>query len=371
MLVVRASPAASRHSPSPPALPCLLRDQEAHPGRARDGLLQELQSLADEFDAGIDREPGHVAPWARETGREPQPDGIRGNGDDLDRRRFLLSALAGVLAAPLAAEAQPKGKLQRLAIVYPAGPVAEMTEAQDPMLRVLFSELRRLGYVEGQTLVVERRSGSGRRESYPDVAREVVGLKPDVVYAGSGRMAAAFRATTTTIPSVPCQQCPAAVGATISTPRPSNRTRCWRSSRAWRERSRIATGTACTVALNLDHPKRPGSPWRPGNSRHHGRTRAYFYQCRAALARGSACTNTFALAMAVTDRALLSYLEGTLLHPDVIAEAVQRALAPDPTAESPDALRARLQGERVFSVVKNGTPRGRVARLVVDLRWRR
>jgi hypothetical protein len=50
--------------------------------------------------------------------------------------------------------------------------------------------------------------------------------------------------------------------------------------------------------------------------------------------------------MAVTDRALLSYLEGTLLHPDVIAEAVQRALAPDPTAESPDALRARLQGER-------------------------
>jgi hypothetical protein len=151
----------------------------------------------------------------------------------LDRRRFLLSALAGVLAAPLAAEAQPKGKLQRLAIVYPAGPVAEMTEAQDPMLRVLFSELRRLGYVEGQTLVVERRSGSGRRESYPDVAREVVGLKPDVVYAGSGRMAAAFRETTTTIPSVPCQQCPAAVGATISTPRPSNRTRCWRSSRAW------------------------------------------------------------------------------------------------------------------------------------------
>jgi site-specific DNA recombinase len=80
-------------------------------------------------------------------------------------------------------------------------------------------------------------------------------------------------------------------------------------------------------------------------SRSHGRTRAYFYQCRAALARGSACTNTFPLPMALTDGALLGYLEGALLHPDVVAEAVRRALTPDPAAEAPETLRARLQGE--------------------------
>ena len=137
----------------------------------------------------------------------------------MDRRAFLAGA-AALLAAPLAAEAQPAGKLHRLAIVYPSGRVAEMTEAQDPMLRVLFSELRRLGYVEGQNLVVERRSGSGRRENYPDVAREVVGLKPDVVYSGSGRMAAAFRATTTTIPIVTVTADPVALGLAASLARP-------------------------------------------------------------------------------------------------------------------------------------------------------
>jgi len=32
----------------------------------------------------------------------------------MDRRRFLLTSLAGVLAAPLAAEAQPAGKVYRI-----------------------------------------------------------------------------------------------------------------------------------------------------------------------------------------------------------------------------------------------------------------
>jgi recombinase-like zinc beta ribbon protein len=80
-------------------------------------------------------------------------------------------------------------------------------------------------------------------------------------------------------------------------------------------------------------------------SRSHGRKRAYFYQCRAALARGSACTNSFPLPMALTDGAMLGYLEGVLLHPDVVAEAIRRTLIPDPAAEVPEAHRARLQAE--------------------------
>jgi hypothetical protein len=35
----------------------------------------------------------------------------------MDRRRFLLISLAGVLAAPLAAEAQPTGKVPRIAFL--------------------------------------------------------------------------------------------------------------------------------------------------------------------------------------------------------------------------------------------------------------
>jgi ABC-type uncharacterized transport system substrate-binding protein len=132
----------------------------------------------------------------------------------MDRRRFLLTSLAGAVAAPLGAEAQQAGRVYRLAIVYPAGTVEKITEP------ILLPELRRLGYVEGQNLVVERRSGGGRRESYPDVAREVVALRPDVIFATSGRMAEAFRAITSTIPIVTITSDPVALGLAASLRRP-------------------------------------------------------------------------------------------------------------------------------------------------------
>jgi putative tryptophan/tyrosine transport system substrate-binding protein len=132
----------------------------------------------------------------------------------MDRRRFLLTSLAGALAAPLAIEAQQTGKVYRLAIVYPAGSVEQITEP------ILLPELRRLGYVEGQNLLVERRSGGGRRERYPDVAREVVAFKPDVIFATSGRMAEACRAVTTAIPIITITSDPVLLGLAASLQRP-------------------------------------------------------------------------------------------------------------------------------------------------------
>ena len=61
-----------------------------------------------------------------------------------------------------------------------------MTEAKDPYFRAFFAELRRLGYVEGQNLVVERRSGEGRPARFPELAREVVQLQPDLIFVISG-----------------------------------------------------------------------------------------------------------------------------------------------------------------------------------------
>jgi putative ABC transport system substrate-binding protein len=117
------------------------------------------------------------------------------------RRSFVKGALA-LLTAPLVSEAQQRGKVYRIALVHPADAVADMTEAKDPYFKVLFSELRRLGYVEGQNLIVERRSGEGRPARFPEVAREVVQLQPDLIFLISGRMARAFQAATTTIPLV-------------------------------------------------------------------------------------------------------------------------------------------------------------------------
>ena len=44
--------------------------------------------------------------------------------------------------------------------------------------RFFFEELSRLGFIEGQNLVVERYSAEGRRERYTELAREVVNTRP-------------------------------------------------------------------------------------------------------------------------------------------------------------------------------------------------
>jgi hypothetical protein len=81
-------------------------------------------------------------------------------------------------------------------------------------------------------------------------------------------------------------------------------------------------------------------------SRPHGRKRAYFYQGRTSSTRGAAlCTNTVPLPMTLMGAAVLAYLEPVLLHPEVITEALRRALTPDPLAESPDVQRSRLTAE--------------------------
>jgi putative ABC transport system substrate-binding protein len=102
--------------------------------------------------------------------------------------------------ALLAAEAQPAGKRYRIAIVATTLPVAEHTA--DPNYRAFFGELRQLGYVEGQNLVVDRRSALGRPERFPEIAAEVVGLNPDVILTGSNRVIRAIKAATETIPIV-------------------------------------------------------------------------------------------------------------------------------------------------------------------------
>jgi site-specific DNA recombinase len=78
-------------------------------------------------------------------------------------------------------------------------------------------------------------------------------------------------------------------------------------------------------------------------SRSHGRKRAFYYVCRARLDKGSVCDNTMWLPLPITDSAILGYLEGVLLHPDVVAEALRRLMQPDPTAEPPEQQRAQLQ----------------------------
>jgi putative tryptophan/tyrosine transport system substrate-binding protein len=102
-----------------------------------------------------------------------------------------------ILAAPLAAEAQPATKEYRIGRLS-AGPPIEPNAS----LAAFRQGLRELGYVEGQNLVMEDRYAEGSAERLPDLAAELVRLQVDVIVAGGTGAIRAAQNATRTIPIV-------------------------------------------------------------------------------------------------------------------------------------------------------------------------
>jgi ABC-type uncharacterized transport system substrate-binding protein len=101
-----------------------------------------------------------------------------------------------LLATPLAAEAQPTTKIPRIGYLSP-------NLAADSHLYEAFRQgLRDLGYVEGQSLVIENRDAEGKWERLPDLAAELVALKVDVMVATDTPGALAATQATKTLPIV-------------------------------------------------------------------------------------------------------------------------------------------------------------------------
>ena len=86
------------------------------------------------------------------------------------QRRAFITLLGGAAAAwPLAARAQQPATRQRIAMFHPAIPPTLLTETGGGSAwRAFFGELRRLGYVEGQNLIIERYSAEGHHERYAE-----------------------------------------------------------------------------------------------------------------------------------------------------------------------------------------------------------
>jgi putative ABC transport system substrate-binding protein len=98
--------------------------------------------------------------------------------------------------------AQQATKVYRIAIVAQATPVSEINES-NMFYRPFLEELRRLGYVEGQNLVVERYyAGERSRAQYSEVISDVVRSSPDVIFVGVTTLLLDLKAQTATIPIV-------------------------------------------------------------------------------------------------------------------------------------------------------------------------
>ena len=116
---------------------------------------------------------------------------------EMPRRTFLATVAGGLLAAPLVAEAQQAGKVWRVGFL--SGGARPPDGAPPAALR---QALREFGYVEGTNVISEGRWAEARRERFPGLAAELVGLKVDVIVTTGGQAASAARQATTTIPIV-------------------------------------------------------------------------------------------------------------------------------------------------------------------------
>lgn len=117
------------------------------------------------------------------------------------RRRDFVSALM-LTAVTGSAGAQQSTGMKRMALAQPSGRVEDMRIGGDSSFTVSLQEMQRLGFVEGQNLVIERYSAGGNQDRYAELAREVVSTQPDLISTTGTPLTRAFIAATTTIPIV-------------------------------------------------------------------------------------------------------------------------------------------------------------------------
>jgi putative tryptophan/tyrosine transport system substrate-binding protein len=132
------------------------------------------------------------------------------------RREFttLLGSIAVAAAWPLSAHAQDTAKVWRVGIL-------DTTSAKSANVDAFRNALSQLGYVEGQNLVIEYRSGEGRIDMFPNLAADLVRLKVDIIVTrGTPAVIAARNATSTTPIVMAAIGEPMETGAVASLARP-------------------------------------------------------------------------------------------------------------------------------------------------------
>ncbi|MDN4988513.1 ABC transporter substrate-binding protein [Bradyrhizobium arachidis] len=133
------------------------------------------------------------------------------------RRDFIAGCFAGSVALSGVSRAQPPGQ-RRIAIVAPSRSIENLRT--NSYHRAFLDELARLGFAEGQNLVIERYSGGGDMDRYPDLARTVVSSNPEAILTSAGPMTLALRAATQSIPIVTIIGDPVVWGLAASLARP-------------------------------------------------------------------------------------------------------------------------------------------------------
>ena len=113
-------------------------------------------------------------------------------------RRAFVTGLGAVLAAATAARAQQAGNVPRVGILLPGFRPSPERIARGPFI----VPMRELGWVDGRSVVFERRYANERPELLPMLARELIASRVDVIVTSSTPATRAAKEATATIPIV-------------------------------------------------------------------------------------------------------------------------------------------------------------------------
>jgi putative ABC transport system substrate-binding protein len=185
----------------------------------------------------------------------PQDSRAHGEGDPVtDRRSFVCATALALAGVPSPARGQVTAKLPRMGFLTVGGP--NFTEL------AFFDGLRELGYVDGRTIVVDRRSAEGDQSRLPALAAELVRARPDVIVTMVTAASIAASRATTTVPIVMVAVGdPVAAGIVGSLARPSGNV--------------TGTSSLSTAAIGkqidlireiLPRAARVAMLWNPGNA---------------------------------------------------------------------------------------------------------
>src|SRR5215469_18061961 len=113
----------------------------------------------------------------------------------MERREFITLLSGSAATWPLAAWAQEFKRTYRIGVITRSPRMAVNYVA-------FFDELQRLGFVEGQNLIVDARGFAARSEQFSELALALVGSNVDAFVCGGDLAIRAAQQATQTIPIV-------------------------------------------------------------------------------------------------------------------------------------------------------------------------
>ena len=116
----------------------------------------------------------------------------------IHRRKFIFALGGAATAWPLGARAQDKRRIPKVGILWHADSAKE----EGPLFTTVVEGFRKLGYIDGQTIILEHRFPNEIPERFSSMAAELVALKVDVLMSSGNNAAPYAKNATATIPVV-------------------------------------------------------------------------------------------------------------------------------------------------------------------------